>query len=210
MSIVIKTPALPQGASEARVSHWFKAVNEVVARGEVLTELLVFGKTIHIQAPQAGILERIFIPAGEIAKLGSVLAQLRSGLPDLTWNEQEKTLYWNIYSSQRDESKQFELRQLIRAQEGKLGKGFGNGLALPKIENSSSLEAGEGYEQAHQQQFKNHPAFAKSQQMSGDFKDPRVRSIPANEAARKDPQNAPTLGASPRLGPSAPTPRPMK
>lgn len=210
MSIVIKIPILPHGASEASVNHWFKAVHEVVARGEVLVELIVQGKAIHVQAPQAGILERIFIPMGETAKPGSVLAHLRTGLPDLTWDEREETLYWNIYSAGLDESKQFELRQLIRAQEGKLGKGFGNGLALPQIENSNAEEAGQGFEQAHQQQFKRHPAFAKTQQMSGDFKDPRVRSIPENEAARKDPQNAPTLGAAPRLGPSAPTLRPMK
>ncbi len=211
MSIAVKTPPLPQGASEARVNYWFKAIHEVVARGEVLVELLIQGKVVHVQAQQAGILERIFFQTGEFVQPGFILAYLRGGLPDLTWNEEEDTLYWNIYRSERDESKEYELRQLIRAQEGKLGKGFGNSLALPQIKNSSP-EAGEGFEfgQAHQQQFKNHPAFRNTQQMSGDFKNPRVTTIPSNEAAQQAPQNAPNFAPSPRLGPGAPTLRPMK
>jgi pyruvate/2-oxoglutarate dehydrogenase complex dihydrolipoamide acyltransferase (E2) component len=204
MSIVIKVPSLPHGANVAHVNHWYCEVHQVVARGELLAELVIKGDIIPIKAPQAGILERIFISAGESAEIGAELAYLRTGLPDLVWNEEEDTLCWNIYSAGRDESKEYELRQLIRAQEGKLGKGFGNGLALPQLENKSP-EAGMGYGEAYQNQFKSHPAFKNSQQMSGDFKDPRVTTIPSNEAARKAPQNAPNLAPTPNLTLSPPT-----
>jgi hypothetical protein len=128
---------------------------------------------------------------------------LRSGLPDLVWDEEQETLIWNVYNAGRDESKRYDLQQLLRAQEGKIGKGFGNTLALPQSAEENRSEAGQGYGQGYQKQYLNHPAFQDTQQMSGDFKNPRVM-LPSSEAAQREPHMAPAFSPTPNLS-NAPT-----
>lgn len=211
MSIAIKVPSLPFAAAEARLGHWYKAVDEVVARGEVLVELLIRDEVMPILAPQAGIVERIFFSLGETAAVGAVIAQLKTGLPNLVWDAEQGMLILDSYRAGGvTTSMEYELRQLLRQGEAKLGNGFGSGLALPQVQ-SPQQDHGYGMGAGAQagRQFKSNPLLADSSQFAGDFKDPRVTTVPANPEAQQAPQNAPTLGASPQLGPSAPSLKPL-
>ena len=209
MSIAIKVPHLPYALSEARVGHWYKAVDELVARGEILVELLVRGEIVPVLAPQAGIVERIFFNEGETAAVGAILAQLKSGLPNLVWDSEQETLILDNYRAVgATESMEYALRLRRRQFQQKFGIGVGN-LALPQMENAQQefgMEAGEDM----RKRFKANPKLKESSQFSGDYKDPRVTTIPANAEAQKAPQNAPTLNPKPQLGPGTPTLRPIR
>ena len=207
MSTAVKVPILPQSLREARINRWRRRVGEIIAREEALVELAVNGEIIVIVAPQAGLIEKIFFQENQIAVVGDVLALLKSGLPNLVWDEEQQALILDSYKAPDvSTSMEYELRQMIRVGEGKIGAGFGSGLALPQI--PSSTEYGAGMAEEMGQDFKSNPKIAVSPQFSGDRKNPNVTSVPENPGAKASPQNAPTLGASPRLGPSAPTPRP--
>ena len=211
MSIPIKVPSLPYSALEARVGHWYRAVGEAIAFEEVLLELTVRDEVVSIKAPRSGILEKIFFQTGEGVSVSTVLALLKPNLPGLLWDEEQQALIQDIYRADGvNASMEYELRQLIRQGEGKLGKGFGSALALPQVQENQSPAMGMGAQMqaAAQQRFKAHPHLANSSQFSGDFKDPRVTVVPANAGAQRAPQNAPTLGAQPQAGLSAPTPKP--
>lgn len=209
MSIPVKIPSLPFSMNQARIGHWYKNLDEVVARHEILLELEVHGEVIPIVAPQAGILEKKFFNSGDFAEVGAVVALLKSGLPNLVWDEERKTLILDSYkAADVDPSMEYALRQMIRLGEGKIGKGFGSGMALPQT--PPSTEPGLGMGKVEQTKyFKSQPKLAESSQFAGDYKDPNVTRVPENEGAQLNPQNAPTLGASPKMGPGAPTPKPM-
>lgn len=210
MSTVVRVPKLPFSESSAQVGHWYKAHRgELVARGELLVELIVQSERIPIVAPHAGILEKIFVSTGETAKVSEPLVLLQTNLPNLVWDEQEQALIADTYRAQGvTTSMEYELRQLIRLGEGKLGKGFGTALALPQIRTAPEEGMGYGAEMAAQRHFKTNPLLAESSQFAGDFKDPRVTTVPSNPEAQQAPQNAPTLAAQPQPGPSAPAPKP--
>lgn len=209
MSIAIKVPVLPFSAPEARVGHWYRKTG-VIARGEILVELLIRDEILPILAPQAGIIKRIFFEQNDVVTVGAILAILETGLPDLMWDPSQGTLIANTYRNEGvTTSMEYELRQKIRQGEAKFGKGFGTGLALPQ-NNAPGQEQGYGAEAAAAgRHFKANPKLKDSSQFSGNFKDPRVNTIPSNPEAQRAPQNAPTLGASPQLGPRAPTLKPQ-
>jgi len=203
MSIAIKVPSLPHAAHEARVRHWYKSVNEVIARGEVLVELLVRDTVLPILAPQAGLVERIFFPEGETVNVAAVIALLKSGLPNLRWDPEQSTLILETYRAQTvTTSMEYELRQMLRQGEAKFGKGFGSGLALPQIRNTQP-EHGMGMGEQAYPQFKSHPLLAPKSQHAGDVKANPVTP----EQAQHNPQYKPNLSltSTPQLGPSAPT-----
>ncbi|GEM_PF-2660373 len=217
MSIVIKAPDFPLSAKSAQVGHWYKELHQVIARNEILLEIHAHNQIIPVYAPQAGILERIMLKEGQAVNPGTVVAYLKMGLPNLLWDSEQDMLILDTYRAEGvTTSMEYELRQLIRLGEGKLGKGFGSGLALPQIRQQESnpgagmgMGMGMGMEMAegHNRQFKKHPKLNTSQ-FAGDFKDPRVNTVPSNAEAQQAPQNAPTLGLNAQPGPSAPTPRP--
>ncbi len=209
MSIAIKVPALSHSLQEARVRHWFWNEGDVVAAREALVELEASGEIITILSPQAGIIEKIFFRNGEMAAVSTTIALLKTGLPNLIWDEEQKALILETYKAgEVTTSMEYELRQMLRLGEGKIGKGFESGMALPQS-NSTTNEygAGMGEGMAAQNIYKPQPILAASSQFSGDIKNPNVM-IPEN--AQKAPQYAPTLGAAPNLGPTAPTPKPHR
>lgn len=212
MSITIKVPPLPYSFPQAQVGHCYKMLNEVVARRERVMELLVRDEIIPILAPQAGIVEKIFPSQGEFVAVGDVLLLLKTGLPNLVWDAEQDALILDTYRAQGvTTSDEYELRQQVRQGEAKFGKGFGSGLALPQIrapQQERGMGVGFGASAGMGRQFKSHPSLAVSSQFSGDFKDPRVTTVPSNAEAEAAPQNAPTLGLRLQATPSAPTPKP--
>ncbi len=209
MSIAIKVPALPYAAAEARVGHWYRSVNEVVARGEMLVELLVQGEIIAILAPQPGILKQIFFTENQTAPVGAILALIETGLPNLVWDAQQETLILDNYRAGGvTSSMEYELRIMLREKVGKLANGFGSALALPQA-NASQQEHGLQHGAMEQRRFEQNPLLKDSSQFAGDPKG-RANTVPANREAQVEPQNAPSLSAKLNLTPSAPTPKPSR
>jgi len=205
MSIAVKVPVLPFSASYARVGHWYKALNEVVGRGETLVELLVRDEVLSITAPQAGLIKQIFFSEGETVAVAAVLAELETGLPNLVWDPEKKTLILETYrASGVTTSMEYELRQHIRQGEAKFGQGIGSGLALPQSKSPES-EHGLGTEMETQPQLKSQPLIAPSSQFAGNFRNPSVIAVPSE--AKYAPQYAHTLAARPQAG-AAPSPKP--
>ncbi len=205
MRIPIKVPSLPFAAAVAHVGHWYRIHGEVVARNETIVELRVGSEIIPIIASQAGLLEVLSIP--ETIEVGDILCYLKTGLPNLIWDEQQETLLLETYRPQEvTTSMEFDLRRKLRELgEAKLGKGFGTGLASPQVQNPRQEQGAKVQGKMEQaRRFEVNPLLANSSQFSGNFK-----AAPA--AVPSEAELAPhlALGASPQLGPSpsAPTPR---
>jgi pyruvate/2-oxoglutarate dehydrogenase complex dihydrolipoamide acyltransferase (E2) component len=209
MSIVIKVPSLPQNLTEVRVERLHCQVGDMVPRDEVLVELSAGGKLLTICAPQAGVIERIFFSEGQNAAAGAVIIHLKSGLPNLKWDSEAGTLILDTYHAVGvTTSMEYDLRQMRRQGQQKFGKGVGNTLALPQIENTQQPELGMGAEFETRRRFKVHPKLDSSQ-FSGP-PNPRNTTIPSSAEAQKAPQNAPTLNPRPQAGLGAPTPKPLR
>jgi pyruvate/2-oxoglutarate dehydrogenase complex dihydrolipoamide acyltransferase (E2) component len=211
MSIAIKTPPLPNAAAQARVGDWCKQEGDIIASHELFVEIWVGDERIAVYAPQAGRVKHRFFSSGDTVVTGDVLAQLETtGFPNLVWQD-DGSLKLETYRVPEEvtTSMEYELRQLLRNGEGKIGKGFGSGLAPPQL--SADKQAQEmGFEAGMGEinPFKPHPALMEASQFSGDEKDQQAISIPSNAQAQKVPQNAPTLSARLQPSPQAPTPRP--
>src|SRR5438477_3472282 len=85
MSIEIRMPRLVDTMTQGAVVAWRKNEGESVQAGEVIAEVEVDKATVDLEAPEAGILARIVVPAGsEKVEVGEVLAVLdKSGGPAL-------------------------------------------------------------------------------------------------------------------------------
>ncbi|MBS0350496.1 MAG: hypothetical protein JSR33_04775 [Proteobacteria bacterium] len=212
MSTVIKVPPLPYGAAEATVGHWYKKINEVVARNEILVELWVRDEIIPIYAPQPGILERILLTENTIAPVQAVLAWIKTGLPNLVWDPELDGLILDNYRADGvNSSMEYELRIMLREKVAKNAKGFGSGLALPQQPQTQAAGHGQGhghgqdYGIGQSSEFETHPFLGDSSQFAGDRKDPRVNTIPSNEEFSLEYAYANRLGLSAMPAPSAPT-----
>lgn len=74
MSTPVRLPNLGAEAAEARVVAWLKAVGDVVAAGEPIAEIETEKATVELEAPVAGTLTEILVPAGADAAVGATLA----------------------------------------------------------------------------------------------------------------------------------------
>ncbi|HIJ63162.1 MAG TPA: 2-oxoglutarate dehydrogenase complex dihydrolipoyllysine-residue succinyltransferase [Rhodospirillaceae bacterium] len=76
MSTQIVVPVLGESVSEATVAKWFKQVGDVVAADEAIVELETDKVTIEVNAPSAGMLSDIAVPAGTSVGVGAVLGTI--------------------------------------------------------------------------------------------------------------------------------------
>jgi pyruvate/2-oxoglutarate dehydrogenase complex dihydrolipoamide acyltransferase (E2) component len=74
MSMPIKMPNLGAETDEARVSVWLKGIGESALEGEVIAEIETEKASVDLEAPAAGHISEILVPAGADAKVGTVLA----------------------------------------------------------------------------------------------------------------------------------------
>jgi len=63
MGVEVKVPTLGESVTEATVAKWFKAAGDAVARDEALVELETDKVTVEVNAPVAGALRSILLPA---------------------------------------------------------------------------------------------------------------------------------------------------
>jgi pyruvate/2-oxoglutarate dehydrogenase complex dihydrolipoamide acyltransferase (E2) component len=74
MPTPVRLPNLGAEATEALVSAWLKKVGDPVGAGEVIAEIETDKATVELEAPVAGVLAEIVVPAGQAAAVGAVVA----------------------------------------------------------------------------------------------------------------------------------------
>lgn len=75
----ILVPTLGESVTEATVAKWLKKEGEAVKADEPVVELETDKVTLEVNAPAAGVLARISVPAGASVKVGALLAELQAG-----------------------------------------------------------------------------------------------------------------------------------
>lgn len=76
MSIEIKVPPLGESVTEATVARWYKKPGEAVHIDEVIVELETDKVSMEVNAPSAGILEKINVEEGGTIEVGGVLGAI--------------------------------------------------------------------------------------------------------------------------------------
>jgi pyruvate/2-oxoglutarate dehydrogenase complex dihydrolipoamide acyltransferase (E2) component len=79
MPTPILVPQLGVDITEAEVTEWLKPEGGTVAAGEAIVVLTTPKLSLEIEAPVAGTLASIAVPAGEIAEVGAILGQIDEG-----------------------------------------------------------------------------------------------------------------------------------
>jgi pyruvate/2-oxoglutarate dehydrogenase complex dihydrolipoamide acyltransferase (E2) component len=74
MSADVLMPQLGETVAEGKILNWFKSVGDNVVEGDNLFEIETDKVTMEIQATAAGPLSEIRVSAGDIAKVGAVVA----------------------------------------------------------------------------------------------------------------------------------------
>ncbi len=72
-------PELGEGITKATVACWHAAVGQQVAAGDEICEVVTDKATFSVEAPIAGVLQTITVPAGKDGAVGGVLG-LISGI----------------------------------------------------------------------------------------------------------------------------------
>lgn len=76
MKTPVRMPNLGAEASEARVVTWLRNVGDAVTAGEPIAEIETEKATVELEAPVAGRLVEIVVPAGADAPVGATLAMI--------------------------------------------------------------------------------------------------------------------------------------
>jgi len=79
MPTPIKLPNLGAEASEATIESWLVAVGDTVAAGDPVVTIETEKATVEIEAPVAGTLTEITVPAGSVAQVGGTLGIIDEG-----------------------------------------------------------------------------------------------------------------------------------
>lgn len=73
MDVPIVMPQLGVDIEEAQIDEWLKAEGDRVEKGEQVVVVTTPKVTLEIEAPAAGVLKAIAMPADEIAPVGATL-----------------------------------------------------------------------------------------------------------------------------------------
>jgi pyruvate/2-oxoglutarate dehydrogenase complex dihydrolipoamide acyltransferase (E2) component len=77
-----KLPDLGEGLTEGEVARWLVAEGDSVAEDQPLVEIQTDKTTVEIPSPAAGTVQQIFVAAGEVVPVGTVLVVIESDAPD--------------------------------------------------------------------------------------------------------------------------------
>ena len=69
----IVVPATADGSAEVTIVSWLKEVDSYVKKGEDLAEATTEKITLYVTSPVDGILQKIYVSAGEKARVGQVI-----------------------------------------------------------------------------------------------------------------------------------------
>ena len=76
MAQLVRMPRLSQTMTQGRVVEWLKREGEVVKKGEPLVSIESDKAEVEVEAPQSGVIRRVFLSAGEEASVDTPLAIL--------------------------------------------------------------------------------------------------------------------------------------
>ncbi len=76
MTIDIEVPSLGESVTEATIAEWLKSEGDYVEMDEAIAEVETDKVTLEINAPSAGVLEKISSPAGEDVEVGAIIGQI--------------------------------------------------------------------------------------------------------------------------------------
>ena len=74
MPVEVKLPKLSMTMQEAQVVEWLVAPGESVESGQPLVTLEVDKATVDLEAPEAGVVKEILVPAESVVEVGAALA----------------------------------------------------------------------------------------------------------------------------------------
>ena len=74
MDVNVVMPNLGNEVTEAQIDAWHRAVGERIERGDMLLTITTPKVPLEIEAPAAGVVKSIVVPADEIAAVGDTLA----------------------------------------------------------------------------------------------------------------------------------------
>ncbi len=75
----IVVPTLGESVAEATVAQWLKKEGESVEQDEAIVELETDKVTLEVNAPEAGVIEKITVKEGESVEVGAVLGEIKAG-----------------------------------------------------------------------------------------------------------------------------------
>ena len=79
MPVELKIPAVGESIAEVQIARWLKQEGDAVSRDESVAVLESDKATVELPAPSAGALGKILRKAGEIVKVGEVIAIIDEG-----------------------------------------------------------------------------------------------------------------------------------
>lgn len=79
MSIEIKVPPLGESVTEATIGSWLKKEGDSVEADEILVELETDKVTMEVNAPAAGVLEKISAKEGDVVTIDQVIGAVKEG-----------------------------------------------------------------------------------------------------------------------------------
>jgi pyruvate/2-oxoglutarate dehydrogenase complex dihydrolipoamide acyltransferase (E2) component len=86
MSAEVLMPQLGETVAEGKILAWFKAVGDEVREGDNIFEVETDKVTVEVPAIASGPLAEIRVPAGEVARVGAVVAVIGSIAPVMSTN----------------------------------------------------------------------------------------------------------------------------
>ncbi|HAT54934.1 MAG TPA: branched-chain alpha-keto acid dehydrogenase subunit E2, partial [Lactobacillus sp.] len=82
MSYKFKLPELGEGMAEGEIAAWDVKEGDKVAEDDTLVEIQNDKSVSELPSPVAGTVKKIFMQAGETAKIGDPLVEIDDGSPD--------------------------------------------------------------------------------------------------------------------------------
>ncbi len=73
MAVEVKLPELSMTMHEAEIVEWLVAQGDVVEQGQPLVTVAVDKATLDLEAPEAGVISRILVPADAVVTAGALL-----------------------------------------------------------------------------------------------------------------------------------------
>src|SRR3954471_15433716 len=75
----VTMPRLSDTMTEGHIAEWLKKEGDKVEKGDVLLEIETDKATMSQESYDAGILEKIVVPAGQTVPIGTVIAIIGNG-----------------------------------------------------------------------------------------------------------------------------------
>ncbi len=63
---------------EGEITQWHVTVGQAIGEGDVLADIETDKINAELEAPAAGVIETIIVPAGDTARVGEVVATIRT------------------------------------------------------------------------------------------------------------------------------------